>query len=136
MARYLAIVEEAEQPGLFFVWFPDAPGCVADGKSQDEALDNAAEALSEWVQDELADGRAAPRPRTYRQIEKSGELEAARGAILAWVPLLLDTGKLVRANISMDQGLLASIDEAAARRGVTRSAFLVAAARDKIKAGA
>ena len=56
--------------------------------------------------------------------------------MVAWVPLVVDTGKLVRANISLDAGLLASIDEAAARRGVTRSAFLVSAARDKIKAGA
>ena len=52
------------------------------------------------------------------------------------VPLLLDTGRLARANISIDAGRLADIDEAARLRGVTRSAFLAAAAREKIKAGA
>ena len=41
-----------------------------------------------------------------------------------------------RANISLDAGLLAEIDDAARQRGVTRSAFLAAAARDRIKAGA
>jgi predicted RNase H-like HicB family nuclease len=134
MTRYLAIIEEDTEQGLFFASFPDAPGCIADGKSQDEVLDNAADALSEWVADEIADGRAARPPRSYAQLLKSGDLGA--GGMVGWVPLVVDTGKLVRANISLDAGLLASIDEAAARRGVTRSAFLVSAARDKIKAGA
>ena len=56
--------------------------------------------------------------------------------MIAHIPLLRETGKLARANISLDAGLLADIDEAAARRGVTRSAFLAAAAREKIKEGA
>ena len=34
----------------------------------------------------------------------------------------------------MEAGLLAEIDEAARRRGLTRSAFLASAARDKIAA--
>lgn len=36
----------------------------------------------------------------------------------------------------VDAGLLSEIDETASRLGVTRSAFLAAAARDKIKASA
>jgi hypothetical protein len=36
--------------------------------------------------------------------------------------------------ISLDSGLLAAIDEAAAARGLTRSAFLASAAREKIAA--
>jgi predicted RNase H-like HicB family nuclease len=135
MARYLAIIDEAD--GTFGVIFPDAPGCTAMGVTQDEALDNAAEALSEWAADELADGRSLPQPKTYLQVLKSGaHPELGKGAMVASVPLLREIGKLARANISLDAGLLADIDEASARRGVTRSAFLAAAARDKIKAGA
>jgi len=48
--------------------------------------------------------------------------------------LLRESGKLARANVSMDAGLLASIDEAASARGLTRSSFLASAARDKLKA--
>lgn len=136
MSRYLAIIEEDAEQGAFFASFPDAPGCVADGATQDEVLDNAADALSEWVADEVAAGRSTPPARSYAELLKSGDYGLGQGAMVAWVPLLLDTGKLVRANISMDAGLLASIDEAAGRRGVTRSAFLVSAARDKIRSGA
>lgn len=122
---------------MFGVVFPDAPGCTAMGETQEEAIDNATEALAEWMSDQVADGRQLPPPRTYRQILKSGEYpELGNGGIVASIPLLRDTGKLARANISLDSGLLADIDEASARRGVTRSAFLAAAARDKIKAGA
>jgi hypothetical protein len=50
------------------------------------------------------------------------------------VPLVLETGRPVKANLSLDAGLLAAIDEAAAARGLTRSAFLSSAAREKIRA--
>jgi hypothetical protein len=59
----------------------------------------------------------------------------ARGAALAIVPLLLAAGRPVRANLSIDAGLLAAIDEAAEARGLTRSAFLASAAREKIESG-
>jgi hypothetical protein len=39
----------------------------------------------------------------------------------------------VKADLSLDAGLLSAIDEAAERRGLTRSAFLASAAREKIE---
>ena len=94
------------------------------------------DALAEWAGDVLAAGQALPSPRTYQELLKAGEHGVGTGGVVAHIPLILETGKLARANISLDAGLLADIDEAAARRGVTRSAFLAAAARDKIRAGA
>jgi metal-responsive CopG/Arc/MetJ family transcriptional regulator len=51
-------------------------------------------------------------------------------------PLLIDSGRTVRANVSFDAALLDAIDAAAKERGLTRSAFLSSAARGKIMAGA
>jgi predicted RNase H-like HicB family nuclease len=133
MARYLAIIDAAG--GQFGVVFPDAPGCTAMGASQEEAIDNAIEALAEWAADEAADGRPVRKPRTYLQVLKSGEFpQLGKGALVATLPLLRESGKLARANVSMDAGLLAAIDETAAARGLTRSSFLASAARDKLKA--
>lgn len=133
MARYLAIIDEADRQ--FGVIFPDAPGCVAMGSTQEEAIDNAIEALSEWAIDEASDGRTIRKPRSYAQVLKSGEFpQLGNGAVVATIPLLNESGRLARANVSMDAGLLASIDEAARARGLTRSAFLTSAARDKLKA--
>jgi hypothetical protein len=58
------------------------------------------------------------------------------GAVFALIPLVLDRGRPARANLSLDAGLLEAIDDAAAERGVTRSAFLASAARAKIEGGA
>jgi hypothetical protein len=44
--------------------------------------------------------------------------ELAHDAVLAIVPLVLDAGRPVKANLSLDAGLLAAIDEAAAARGL------------------
>ena len=57
----------------------------------------------------------------------------AAGAVLGMVPLVLDAGRAVRANLSLDAGLLDAIDEAAKAHGLTRSAFLASAAREKIE---
>ena len=54
---------------------------------------------------------------------------------LVMIPLLLHKARSMKANISLDAGLLEQIDAEAKRRGITRSAFLVSATRDKIMAG-
>ena len=56
----------------------------------------------------------------------------AAGAVLLAVPLLSDAGRTVRINVSLDKGLVDQIDAAASARGLTRSAFLAQAAREKI----
>jgi len=48
------------------------------------------------------------------------------------IPLLLDTGGPVRASLSLDAALLEAIDADAHARGLTRSAFIPSAAREKI----
>ena len=57
------------------------------------------------------------------------------GEVIVGLPVLLDAGRPVRANLSLDAGLLAEIDRAAKARGLTRSAFMASAAREKILAG-
>jgi hypothetical protein len=75
-----------------------------------------------------------PVARPLRQIISEGELDVAAGETAVMIPLLLDSGRAVRANLSLDAALLAAIDEAAKARGLTRSAFIASAARDKIMA--
>ena len=64
--------------------------------------------------------------------ESAPDLNAGESSVL--IPLLLDAGRTVRANVTFDAGLLAAIDAEAERRGLTRSAFLASAAREKIEA--
>jgi hypothetical protein len=79
-----------------------------------------------------------PVARSLEQLKSDPEVREALadGAAFISVPLLREYGRPVKANISMDKGLLDAIDAAAARLGLTRSAFLASAARDKIFAPA
>ena len=133
MARYVAIIDG--KPGAFGVVIPDLPGCTSGGASVDLALRNAVEAISLWVEDARSDGEKIPKPRTAEKLRADPDVAEAlaHGGVLAYVPLVLDSGRPVKANLSLDAGLLNAIDEAAERRGLTRSAFLASAAREKIE---
>ena len=135
MPRYVALVDGS--PGTYGVVIPDLFGCTSGGKTIDEALRNAVEAVRLWAEDALADGEALPRAQDAETLRADPEVEREirEGAVLAYVPLLLESGRPAKANLSLDAGLLSAIDEAAAARGLTRSAFLVSAAREKIVSG-
>jgi HicB_like antitoxin of bacterial toxin-antitoxin system len=107
---------------------------VAPRPALDEALRNAVEAVRLWVEDAI-DGEALPPPRSVEALRVNPEIAAAlaAGAVLGMVPLVLDTGRAVRDNLSLDAGLLNAIDEAAKAHGLTRSAFFASAAREKIE---
>ncbi|MCP4384843.1 MAG: HicB family protein [Hyphomicrobiales bacterium] len=134
MTRYIALIDGKR--GAYGVAFPDCPGCTAMGKSLDEALANARAALFEWIDDAAADDNI-PEARTVEAAREDSEVAKAirKGAALAVVPLIRESGRPKRANLSLDAGLLDAIDEAAAAAGLTRSAFLASAAREKILAG-
>ncbi len=128
MARYIALVDG--EAGSYGVSFPELPGCVAMGSTVDEALANAAEALRDWM-DLIEDQGQIPPPRPAEELRRDPEvLEALRdGASLAVVPLIRDSGRPAKANLSIDAGILAAIDEEAARRKLTRSALIELMAR-------
>ncbi len=129
MARYIALIDG--NAGAYGVVFPDLPGCTAMGKTMDDALLNAAEALRSWVEvTEEGDGKIS-QPRTLEALRRDPEVKAAlaSGAGLAAVALVRETGKPVKANLSIDSGVLAAMDEEAGRRKLTRSAFVEMLAR-------
>jgi predicted RNase H-like HicB family nuclease len=132
MARYIALVDG--KVGAYGVVVPDLPGCTAMGKTTDEAVRNAIDAARAWAEDARADGDKLPYPRSIEALRKDREVAAALagGAALAVVPLMLDTARPAKANLSLDAGLLEAIDEAANAHGLTRSAFIASAAREKI----
>ena len=132
MTRYIALVDGKK--GAYGVTVPDLPGCTSAGYTTDEALRNALEAVRMWAEDAAVQGEAIPRARALEELRQDADVAESleEGAALAVVPLILDSGRAVRANVSFDAGLLGAIDEAAAARGLTRSAFIATAARDKI----
>jgi predicted RNase H-like HicB family nuclease len=120
MARYIAWLDG--EAGAYGIAFHDLPGCTAMGTTVDETLANAAEALRDWVEVTEARGHKVPEPTPPDRI---GEPDADHlRAVQVLVPLVRDLGRPVKANLSLDSGVLTAIDAAAERLGVTRSALV------------
>jgi predicted RNase H-like HicB family nuclease len=129
MSRYVALIDG--KSGAYGVVFPDLPGCAAMGRTMDEALANAADCLRDWAEVTEESGGKVPRPRSLEALRRDPQVKAALavGAGLATVPLVRETGKPVKANLSIDSGVLAAMDAEAQRRNLTRSAFVEMLAR-------
>jgi predicted RNase H-like HicB family nuclease len=131
MPRYLAVIDGAAPS--YTVTFPDLAGLTASGRTTDEAIDNAVGVLATYAREQRAmAGMPAPHDLTELRRRRDVRLALGKGAVLALVPLVMETGRSTHANLSIDDGLLRAIDEEARRLGVTRSAFVAAATREKI----
>lgn len=127
MQYFYAIVDKDED-SAFGVRFPDLPGCFSAADRIEDVLPNACEALELWFED--SQDVAAQR---LDQVREAAADDIARGAFIVAVPRIRRAGRQVRANISLDKGMLDAIDRAAAERNLTRSAFLSDAARNEIE---
>src|SRR5258705_13283559 len=88
MARYVALVDG--RAGAYGVTVPDLPGCTSAGRTTDEALRNAIEAVQLWAEDAITDGEELPTPRSVEVLRADAEVTAAivEGGALAILPLL------------------------------------------------
>ena len=135
MQRFIALIEFDAQAKAFSVVIPDCPGCNAMGETFDEAEANGIEALREWAADYEAETGGLPQARSIVEMRMDSSLshDFTTETFVTSLPVYRDGGRPVRVNVSMESWLVAEIDEAARRRGLTRSAFLASAARDKIE---
>lgn len=121
---YPAIVERAGDG--YSVFFPDVPGCVSAGHTAEEVYLNAEQALAAHLELSHRHGDAISPPSRLDALEIDADVqEVARILVMVETP-----GKILRLNITMDEGLVASID----RIAKNRSAFLAEAAREKLAA--
>jgi predicted RNase H-like HicB family nuclease len=128
MRYYIGIVHQ-EGDSAFGVHFPDFPGCFSAADEMDDLLTNASEALALHLEDEtLPDSRSLDAVRA--DIDVAHDL--AEGAFLLAVPFIRLSGRSTKANITIDAGLLAAVDQTAKERGLTRSSFFADLARREI----
>ena len=135
VTRYVGLIDGKR--GAYGVVIPDFPGCTAMGRTIEEALHHASEAALEWCAavSETNAGKL-PKPRPMETVLNDPEIreDIALGAVPMIMPVIFEARRPTKANLSLDAGLLRAIDEAATAHGLTRSAFLASAARDKIMA--
>jgi antitoxin HicB len=66
-----------EDGGGYLIEFPDLPGCISDGETIDEAIENGQDAVNTWIEAAKEMNRPIPRP---------GELEGQSGKWVQRVP--------------------------------------------------
>lgn len=62
-ARYEIIMFWSEEDAAYIAEVPELPGCMADGPTYHEALQNAERVIDEWIETAKNSGRAIPSPR-------------------------------------------------------------------------
>jgi len=130
MTSYIALIHKDEDSD-YGVSFPDFPGCVTAGRSMDEALALAEEALSLHIDGMLEDEEAVPAPSNLSSIMQQRE---NMRAVAFLVPAPVSSQKTVRVNITIREGELQQIDAFAERHKMTRSGFFIQAAQTAIAA--
>lgn len=131
---YIALVE-ADADSISFT-IPQLPGFAADYEGQDfaAAVLTAESVLRDYIAAMIETGQTPPETRigTFRMVDIGADALAASGEFPPVVGLRVyrQTGRTVRINITVDEGSLELIDDKAAALGLTRSAFLSAAAKE------
>jgi predicted RNase H-like HicB family nuclease len=120
---YPAILERGPK-GTFGAWFPDFPGCVAGGKSQQETIEKAEHKLAQAV-DALAEhDRPLPHPTPVERIVLPKGCD-----FLAYFIVGVDPpDPSERVNVYLPKSLIRRIDKRAAELGMNRSSFFGLAA--------
>ena len=59
---YEMIIYWSNEDNYYIVEVPELPGCMADGKTRSEAVNNAEIIINEWIETAKKDGRAIPEP--------------------------------------------------------------------------
>ncbi len=125
--HFVAVIDK-DPDSAFGIRFPEVPGCFSAADRLDDILPNAIEALALYLEDGEA-GEA----RGLEAVREEAAGDIAAGAFLMLVPHVPERRRTVRVNLSLDKGLLDTLDEAARMRGMTRSAFVAKAAAREIR---
>lgn len=128
MAHYFALVHK-DPDSAFGIEFPDLPGCFSAADDFEAILPNAIEALDLY----LEDAAEMPPASALEDIRNRVRQELASGAFLFPIPVMSRDTAVERVNISLERRVLHAIDQAAALRRLSRSAFIAEAAANEIR---
>lgn len=60
--NYCVVLKYSQDDKSYIISIPDLPGCMADGKTPNEAYENAKIVIQEWIETARTVGRSIPEP--------------------------------------------------------------------------
>jgi len=125
-AYYVGVLSKDPESD-YGVDFPDFPGCVTAGRTVAETLALAEEVLEFHVEGMLEHGEDVPWPTPLDKVDVDDGIPLPGSAA--------SQSEIQRINITVNKGTLERIDGYAKAHGMSRSAFLVEAARGAMGTG-
>ena len=61
--RYEIIIHWSDEDQAFLAEVSEWPGCMADGPTRREAMDNIEQIIAEWIETAVSLGRSIPEPK-------------------------------------------------------------------------
>ena len=120
------IVLHKDRDSDFGVTVPDLPGCFSAGRTVDEALTMAREAIELHLEGLVEDGLPIPQPGRIEQHQSNSEYRGGMWAVVT----IHESSLRVRAkriNITIPERVLDAVDRYASEHGRTRSGLLAEA---------
>ena len=62
-SKYELVIYWSKDDEAFLVEVPELPGCMADGKTYEQAVANSQGIIQEWIQTAKEEGRPIPEPK-------------------------------------------------------------------------
>ena len=121
---YPAVLERGPRD-TFGAWFPDFPGCVAGGRSQEETIEQGREHAGAGGRRAVRAGQVAARADADRADRRC---RRAATCVAYFIVGVDPPDPSERVNVYLPKSLIARIDRRAAELGMSRSSFFGLAA--------
>lgn len=122
--RYPIAIEPGTDTAAWGVVVPDLPGCFSAGDTLEEAMIEAENAITGWIETALDAGQDIPAPSHIEALRAANpDFEGWLWALVKIDPAMLDD-TLERVNISLPRRVLHRLDARARSSGETRSGFI------------
>ena len=126
--KFMIALEPGTDTTAWGVAVPDVPGCFSAANTMEEAMENARLVIEQHVEVLIEDGAPIPLPRSLAHWQADPDYAGWVWAVVD-VPVEKYLGPAEKINITVPRLVLARIDEYAKSQGMSRSGFLVEAAR-------
>lgn len=122
MAEYVypALFHLNKDDGSYTITYPDFPGCISEGKSLENALYMAQDALRVWIGYALEEGASLPSPTSIHQVQPGP------GEFVNLVRAVVQDSRAVRRTVSIPKWM----DDQVSAAGISLSKVL----QDALKA--
>ena len=131
MTEYIALIHKDPDTG-YGASFPDFPGAITVAHSLEKLRTMAEEVLAFHIEGLKDDGHDIQAPTSLDKIAAGDDYKDAVAVLVIKTPEIASSS--IRVNITIPDFTLKRIDRFAAQQGLTRSGFLVQAAKKEMDA--